>query len=200
MRDATEALIVIDVQNDFCPGGALAVQGGDEIVPGINALLPEFGVVVFTQDWHPGDHQSFASQHPGSGSGTIVNHLGHVQGQFRPHRHQPQGGNRRGFIRIKLPFGQRNKGFAALTGIVCHLKQGFIIPETTEQCKVHLFPGTHRFAIDGQNFHARCQAAFGRRRGKGNVVQHRLHRRYSNQKHQPEGENGKGEVGHGAGA
>ena len=65
MRPENEALIVIDVQNDFCPGGALAVAGGDEIVPGINALLAEFPVRVFTQDWHPADHSSFASQHPG---------------------------------------------------------------------------------------------------------------------------------------
>ncbi|MFV0359082.1 bifunctional nicotinamidase/pyrazinamidase [Tropicimonas sp.] len=60
-----EALIVIDVQNDFCPGGALAVPGGDEIVPGINALLPDYPVRIFTQDWHTADHASFASRHPG---------------------------------------------------------------------------------------------------------------------------------------
>jgi nicotinamidase/pyrazinamidase len=65
MRDATEALLVIDVQNDFCPGGALAVPGGDEIVAGINALMAEFPAVILTQDWHPADHLSFASQHPG---------------------------------------------------------------------------------------------------------------------------------------
>lgn len=65
MRPENEALIVIDVQNDFCPGGALAVAGGDEIVPGINALMSEFAVRVFTQDWHPRDHSSFAGQHPG---------------------------------------------------------------------------------------------------------------------------------------
>ncbi|MEP2781832.1 MAG: bifunctional nicotinamidase/pyrazinamidase [Pseudoruegeria sp.] len=63
MRPSTEALIVIDVQNDFCPGGALAVTGGDEIIVGINALLSEFQVKVFTQDWHPAEHSSFASQH-----------------------------------------------------------------------------------------------------------------------------------------
>jgi nicotinamidase/pyrazinamidase len=60
-----EALVVIDVQNDFCPGGALAVPGGDEIVPGINALMAEFAAVILTQDWHPADHASFASQHAG---------------------------------------------------------------------------------------------------------------------------------------
>ena len=61
----TQALIVIDVQNDFCPGGALAVADGDEIVPGINALMAEFGAVVLTQDWHPVGHSSFASAHKG---------------------------------------------------------------------------------------------------------------------------------------
>lgn len=61
----THALIIIDVQNDFCPGGALAVAGGDEIVPGINALIPDFDAVILTQDWHPEGHSSFASQHPG---------------------------------------------------------------------------------------------------------------------------------------
>ncbi|MGR3514814.1 MAG: bifunctional nicotinamidase/pyrazinamidase [Paracoccaceae bacterium] len=63
MRPADEAILVIDVQNDFCPGGALAVAGGDEIVAPINAMVPEFPVRVFTQDWHPADHLSFASQH-----------------------------------------------------------------------------------------------------------------------------------------
>ncbi|WP_288925519.1 bifunctional nicotinamidase/pyrazinamidase [uncultured Maritimibacter sp.] len=61
----TDALIVIDVQNDFCPGGALAVEGGDEIVPGINRLIRDFPIRVFTQDWHPAGHSSFASTHPG---------------------------------------------------------------------------------------------------------------------------------------
>ena len=66
MRQATDALIVIDVQNDFCPGGALAVTDGDAIVPGINALMADFGAVVLTQDWHPADHSSFATNHPGA--------------------------------------------------------------------------------------------------------------------------------------
>jgi nicotinamidase/pyrazinamidase len=65
MRPANEALIVIDVQNDFCPGGALAVAEGDRIIPGINALMEEFAVRVLTQDWHPAGHTSFASAHPG---------------------------------------------------------------------------------------------------------------------------------------
>ncbi|MEO0636763.1 MAG: bifunctional nicotinamidase/pyrazinamidase [Pseudomonadota bacterium] len=60
------ALIVIDVQNDFCPGGALAVAGGDEVVPIINGLLDQFAARVFTQDWHPADHASFADNHEGA--------------------------------------------------------------------------------------------------------------------------------------
>tara|TARA_B110000977_G_C11026127_1_gene473233 strand:+ start:105 stop:716 length:612 start_codon:yes stop_codon:yes gene_type:complete len=59
------ALLVIDVQNDFCPGGALAVAGGDEIVAGINAIMGQFDAVILTQDWHPAGHSSFASVHDG---------------------------------------------------------------------------------------------------------------------------------------
>ncbi len=59
----THALIVIDVQNDFCPGGALAVPGGDEIVSGINAIMEDHDIVILTQDWHPAGHSSFASTH-----------------------------------------------------------------------------------------------------------------------------------------
>lgn len=59
------ALIVVDVQNDFCPGGALAVPHGDQVVPAINALARGFEHVVLTQDWHPRGHVSFASTHPG---------------------------------------------------------------------------------------------------------------------------------------
>jgi nicotinamidase/pyrazinamidase len=62
---AMEALVVIDLQNDFCPGGALAVAGGDEIVPIVNRLIAGFDHVVMTQDWHPAGHSSFASSHPG---------------------------------------------------------------------------------------------------------------------------------------
>ena len=58
-----KALIIVDMQNDFCPGGALAVDNGDTIVPGINTIAEKFKIVVTTQDWHPQDHGSFASNH-----------------------------------------------------------------------------------------------------------------------------------------
>jgi nicotinamidase/pyrazinamidase len=62
---ATDVLVVVDVQKDFCPGGALAVDRGDEVVPLINRLARGFEHVVLTQDWHPAGHVSFASSHPG---------------------------------------------------------------------------------------------------------------------------------------
>jgi len=60
-----KTLLLIDLQNDFMPGGALAVPGGDEIIPVVNELLPQFDLIVATQDWHPTDHGSFAINHPG---------------------------------------------------------------------------------------------------------------------------------------
>ena len=64
-RGDREVLLIVDVQNDFCPGGALAVPRGDEIVPAVNRLAAEFTHVILTQDWHPRGHASFASSHPG---------------------------------------------------------------------------------------------------------------------------------------
>ena len=65
LNPQTDLFLIIDVQNDFCPGGALAVNGGDEIIPLINSLTRRFDNVVLTQDWHPAGHSSFASSHEG---------------------------------------------------------------------------------------------------------------------------------------
>lgn len=67
-----KALILVDLQHDFLPGGALAVPNADEVVPVANRLMPEYELVIATQDWHPGDHLSFASQHPGRWAGEVV--------------------------------------------------------------------------------------------------------------------------------
>lgn len=66
------ALLLIDIQNDFLPGGALAVPGGDEVVAVANRRMLDYGLVVATQDWHPADHLSFASQHPGRQAGETI--------------------------------------------------------------------------------------------------------------------------------
>ena len=68
----TNALIIVDVQYDFMPGGALPTRHGDEVVPVINRLQPRFGIVIATQDWHPPDHGSFASNHPGRKPGETI--------------------------------------------------------------------------------------------------------------------------------
>lgn len=67
-----KALLLIDIQNDFLPGGALAVMGGNEVVPVANRLMPEYNLIVATQDWHPADHRSFISQHPGKSVGDVI--------------------------------------------------------------------------------------------------------------------------------
>jgi nicotinamidase/pyrazinamidase len=67
-----KALLLVDIQNDFLPGGALAVPHGDEVVPVANGLMSKFEIVIATQDWHPTDHLSFASQHLGRQVGDIV--------------------------------------------------------------------------------------------------------------------------------
>ncbi len=69
---SSDVLIVVDMQYDFLPGGSLAVAGGDEIVPLINTLAKKFTNVVLTQDWHPSDHISFASQHEGKNPFDII--------------------------------------------------------------------------------------------------------------------------------
>ena len=63
--DDRDVLLIVDVQNDFCPGGALAVPDGDAIIPAVNRLARSFAHVILTQDWHPPGHASFASSHPG---------------------------------------------------------------------------------------------------------------------------------------
>lgn len=72
-------LVLIDVQNDFIPGGALAVPGGDEIIPILNKLQHKFDLVIATQDWHPAEHSSFAVNHPGKNEFEVINWQGQEQ-------------------------------------------------------------------------------------------------------------------------
>ena len=71
-----EALIVVDIQNDFLPGGALAVSRGDEIIPFVNKLIEQFDLVVATQDWHPANHGSFAANHKDKKPGELIDLFG----------------------------------------------------------------------------------------------------------------------------
>jgi nicotinamidase/pyrazinamidase len=80
-----EALLLVDLQYDFMPGGALAVPRGDEVVPLANQLAPRFELVVASQDWHPPDHRSFASQHPGKHPGDVIELEGLAQRLWPDH-------------------------------------------------------------------------------------------------------------------
>lgn len=93
-RDTSKALIVVDLQPDFMPGGALACPDGDAIVPGIAALLASgrYPSVVATQDWHPATHASFASQHPGSKPFGQISLHGHPQTLWPDHCVQGSAG------------------------------------------------------------------------------------------------------------
>src|ERR1700722_16300798 len=74
-----KALILVDLQNDFLPGGALAVPRGDEVIPLVNELQTHFNLVVAAQDWHPANHASFAANHPGRKPGDVVTIKGRKQ-------------------------------------------------------------------------------------------------------------------------
>lgn len=87
-----KALILVDIQNDFCPGGALAVAHGDEVVPVANELAKKFELVVATQDWHPADHGSFAANHPGKQPYEVMDLHGLDQVLWPVHCVQGSGG------------------------------------------------------------------------------------------------------------
>lgn len=87
-----KALLLIDIQNDFMPGGALAVPGGDKVIPIVNGLMPQFELVVATQDWHPADHGSFAANHPGRDVYEVVDLDGLPQTLWPVHCVQNTGG------------------------------------------------------------------------------------------------------------
>lgn len=80
-----KTLLIIDVQNDFMPGGALAVPEGDKIVPIINRIQPQFDLVIAAQDWHPKDHVSFASNHPGKAAFDEIQLQGKAQTLWPDH-------------------------------------------------------------------------------------------------------------------
>ena len=89
-----KALLLVDLQNDFMPGGALAVPNGHEVVPLANQLMPFFDIVIATQDFHPAHHKSFASEHPGKNPGDIIILEGIEQILWPDHCIQNQSGSK----------------------------------------------------------------------------------------------------------
>jgi nicotinamidase/pyrazinamidase len=90
----TRALVLVDLQNDFMPGGALAVANGDEVIPVANALMERFALVIATQDWHPRGHESFASSHAGTKPGDVIDLYGLEQVLWPDHCVQDSFGAR----------------------------------------------------------------------------------------------------------
>jgi nicotinamidase/pyrazinamidase len=87
-----KALILVDIQNDFCPGGALAVSDGDAVVPVANRVMSQFPLVIATQDWHPRSHKSFAVNHPGKHEYEMIDLEGLPQVLWPPHCVQGSAG------------------------------------------------------------------------------------------------------------
>lgn len=90
--ESNDVLVVTDVQNDFCPGGALAVPRGDEVVAPIQSIAPLFSHVILTQDWHPANHTSFATSHPGKKPFESIQLAYGMQTLWPPHCVQGKGG------------------------------------------------------------------------------------------------------------
>ena len=88
-----QVLLLVDIQNDFVPGGALAVPDGDQVISVANALIPRFELVVATKDWHPADHGSFASQHPNHKIGGMIDPHGLQQVLWPDHCIQNTSGS-----------------------------------------------------------------------------------------------------------
>lgn len=118
----TNALILVDIQNDFLPGGTLAVPDGDAVIPVANQLLTQFELVFATQDWHPSNHGSFASQHDGCSVGDVVDLHGLQQMLWPDHCVQ---GSRGAEFSSELQLDERAQIFPKGTDITVDSYSGF---------------------------------------------------------------------------
>ena len=177
--DDSDLLLVIDVQNDFCPGGALAVTDGDAVVPVINRLAEGFGHVALTQDWHPAGHSSFATAHPGSAAfDTISMPYGPqtlwpdhcVQGTAGAAFH-PQLDTRRAELVIRKGFRAEIDSYSAFyendrrtpTGLAGYLRDRglrriFLAGLATDYCVYYSALDARRLGFDSIVIEAGCRA------------------------------------------
>jgi len=175
----SDLLLVIDVQNDFCPGGSLAVTDGDAVVPVINRLAEGFGHVALTQDWHPAGHSSFATAHPGSAAfDTISMPYGPqtlwpdhcVQGTAGAAFH-PQLDTRRAELVIRKGFRAEIDSYSAFyendrrtpTGLAGYLRDRglrriFLAGLATDYCVYYFALDARRLGFDSVVIEAGCRA------------------------------------------
>ncbi len=174
-----DVLLIVDVQNDFCPGGALAVADGDAVVPIVNRLAARFGHVVLTQDWHPAGHSSFATSHPGAAPfATIAMSYGPqtlwpdhcIQGSAGAAFH-PQLATARAELVIRKGFRAEIDSYSAFyendrrtpTGLAGYLRERglrrvFVAGLTTDYCVHYSAVDARRLGFDVAVIEAGCRA------------------------------------------
>jgi len=174
-----DLLLVIDVQNDFCSGGALAVAGGDAVVPFINHLAERLGHVALTQDWHPAGHSSFATSHPGSAPFQTINMPYGQQTLWPDHCIQgtpgsafhPQLQTQRAQLVVRKGFRSAIDSYSAFfendrrtpTGLAGYLrdrglKRVFLVGLATDFCVHYSAVDARRLGFDAVLIEAGCRA------------------------------------------
>jgi len=174
-----DLLLVIDVQNDFCSGGALAVADGDAVVPFINRLAERFGHVALTQDWHPAGHSSFATSHPGSAPFQTINMPYGQQTLWPDHCIQgtpgsafhPQLQTQRAQLVVRKGFRSAIDSYSAFfendrrtpTGLAGYLrdrglKRVFLVGLATDFCVQYSAVDARRLGFDAVLIEAGCRA------------------------------------------
>lgn len=174
-----DLLLVIDVQNDFCSGGALAVADGDAVVPFINRVAERFGHVALTQDWHPAGHSSFATSHPGSSPFQTINMPYGQQTLWPDHCIQgtpgsafhPQLQTQRAQLVVRKGFRSAIDSYSAFfendrrtpTGLAGYLrdrslKRVFLVGLATDFCVHYSAVDARRLGFDAVLIEAGCRA------------------------------------------
>jgi nicotinamidase/pyrazinamidase len=174
-----DLLLIIDVQNDFCPGGALAVADGDGVVPVINRLVERFDHVALTQDWHPAGHSSFATSHPGSSPFAAIDMPYGRQTLWPDHCIQgtsgsafhPQLQTQRAELVIRKGFRPEIDSYSAFhendrrtpTGLAGYLRERglrriFLVGLATDYCVYYSAVDARRLGFDAVLVEAGCRA------------------------------------------
>jgi nicotinamidase/pyrazinamidase len=174
-----DLLLIVDVQNDFCPGGALAVADGDAVLPIINRLTERFDHVALTQDWHPKGHSSFAASHPGSAPFETVNMPYGQQTLWPDHCVQgtpgaafhPQLETTRAEMVIRKGFRPEIDSYSAFyendrrtpTGLAGYLRERglrriFLVGLATDYCVYYSAVDARRLGFDAMLIEAGCRA------------------------------------------
>jgi nicotinamidase/pyrazinamidase len=158
--DDSDLLLVIDVQNDFCTGGALAVTDGDAVVPVINRLAEGFGHIALTQDWHPAGHSSFATAHPGSAAFDTISMPYGPQTLWPDHCVQGTAGFRAGIDSYSAFYENDRRTPTGLAGYLRDrgLRRIFLAGLATDYCVCYSAIDARRLGFESVIVEAGCRA------------------------------------------